>query len=220
MRPIFKTLSAAAAVLMLAVSLAGCSDGSGQSYETPEPITTPAPTETNDPSVPTNIPEWMQTPDPALYTPDENGFFEDKYLSVYWPSFLEFMTFSGPNSVNYRGALESGNYLVLNYTWDEGGSYADEVGIYDRDGYEKYMQENMNSYFYVEEFDKIKVDGHEAIRVGFRYDPPETPEHLTHALMYVINVNGWIVSINYTSLDELPAICDESVNTIRFKAGY
>lgn len=219
MRSIIKTVSAAAAVLMLAANLAACT-GSGQDYATPEPIVTPAPTATNDPSVPTNIPEWMQTPDPALYTPDENGFFEDQYFSVYWPSFLKFMTFSGPNSVNYRGDLESGNALVLNYTWDEGGSYEDEVAGFDAKSYEEYMQKNMNSYFYVEEFEYTKVDGHDALRVGFRYDPPETPDHLTHALMYIINVNGWIISINYTSLDELPSICDESVNTIKFKAGY
>ena len=36
----------------------------------------------------TQVPEWMQTPDPAIYELGEDGYFEDEYITAYFPSYF------------------------------------------------------------------------------------------------------------------------------------
>lgn len=200
---------------MLAIpGFAGCHGGESGVYDTPEPIVTP------DPADPTEVPEFLRTPDPALYQLTEDGIFEDEYLTMQMPSYMGFYTFSSPNSADYIGTMPSGNRLAFNYTWDTGGSFDEECANFTFDSYQEYLTTQMNSYFYLEEFAYVTVDGHTALRSIFRYEPPNDPDHLTHALQYLINVNGWILSMGYSSLDEIPAECEADIRAIKFKAGY
>ena len=207
------------ALLFIAAALAGCS-GSVKPQPTSSP--TAAPTAQNTESgEATEIPEWMWTPDPALFILGEDGFFEDDYLSAYWPAYLEYQYSIASNCAQYMGYPEgSEKKLLFSYLPDEGGIYADEIAVHDRDSYEALLQEKGAPY-YVKEFAKTKVDGHDALRIVFDYVDPEKPEHYVKTLQYLINVNGWILQLLFSTQDTtIPEECINSVNTIKFKPGY
>ena len=175
---------------------------------------------TEDPNAePTELPEYLWTADPALYVLGEDGYFEDEYLSAYWPSFLELYTTSMSNTAIYRGYPEgSDKRVTFSYTTDTGGSYADEVAGFDFDSYQDFIKNEMNEYFYLVEFGYITIQGHEALRAVFNYDPPEQPERFTRTLQYTINVDGWILGLGFsTQADSFPPECITCIDTIRFK---
>lgn len=214
------------ALLCSVTALYGC-HGGGSTTPTAEP--TAQANATDDPSSQTDgtaeateLPEYMWTPDPALYILGEDGFFEDKYLTAYLPTFLEYKGHYLSNSAQYSGYPEGyEKKVVLSYTPDEGGVFDNELEGLNFTTYEKYLQENVNSYFYLQEFGYTLIDGHRAMRAAYIYDPPEEPEHFCRLLQYNINVNGWVLGICFsTQADAFPPECDASIKTIRFKDGY
>ena len=224
-----KLLALVLAVISACCFICGCGGSNGdQTADNTEPAATAAPAATQDPNATadpnaTEIPEWMWTPDPALFILGEDGYFEDQYLSAYWPKYLEYQYSMASNCAQYAGYPEGegSRKLVFSYTPDEGGIFDEELGCYDFDSYQKFMTENMNTYFYLEEFNFITIDGHRALRVVFNYDPPGEPEHYTRVLQYSINVNGWIMGLAFsTQADTFPTECITCINTIHFKDGY
>ncbi|MCR5809280.1 MAG: hypothetical protein K6G56_06925 [Clostridiales bacterium] len=175
---------------------------------------------TKDPNA-TEIPQWMTTPDPAKYELGDDGYFEDDFLSANWPPFLVYRGHLFSNNAQYGCYLEDGKKLLFSYVTDEGADYEKEVAGFTKETYEQYMQENLNSYYFIKEFEYLTIDGHPAMRVRFDYDPPEDHSRLTHVLEYCINVNGWVLGLTFTTQsDSFPPICDECMKTIKFKEGY
>lgn len=227
MSRINKSLALVFALLFVLTALVGCKSGNDDPTPTVQPTSgndatsdaTPTPTEEGDP---TQIPEWMWTPDPALYILGENGYYEDDILSANWPAYLEYKDSVYQNCARYIGYPEgSEKKLVFSYTVDQGGSYADEIAGYDFDGYQEYITNYLNEYFYLEEYSKIKIDGHDAIKAVYNYNPPGEPEHYTRVLQYSIDVNGWILGLGFTTqLETFPEECITCINTIKFKEGY
>ena len=215
MSKFYKTIALALAVLTALCAFAGCKKKDDPS----DSNATAAPTSDADA---TELPEWMWTPDPALFFLGEDGFFEDQYLSAYWPEYLEYQYSITSNCAQYIGYPNGGKKkLVFAYTPDEGGDFAGEIGCMDFESYQKFMTDQMNLYYYLEEFSFITVDGHRALRAVFNYDPPGEPEHYTRVLQYSVDVNGWILGLSFsTQLEEFPPECDECIKTIRFKDGY
>ncbi len=232
MSRLYKSFALILALICLTVQLAGC-HGSGKTEQTPVPTAsadntedgssavTDAPEDTELPEE-TELPEWMWTPDPAIYALGEDGYYEDDYLTVYWPSYLEVQSALGSNAAQYVGYPEgSDKKLVFCYLPDEGGSFEDEIGVFkDAASYEEFMQSNGSPY-YVKEFTHIKIDGHDTLRAVIYYDPADEPEHFVRMLQYAINVNGWILQISFsTQADTFPEECITCINTIHFKDGY
>ena len=206
------------ALIFAAGALAGCS---GKKPAPADPTAQPTEAAATQSGDATEVPEWMWTPDPALYILGEDGFYEDDILSVYWPSYLEYSYSMSQNTALYVGRMEDGHKLALSYTVDEGGSFEDEVACYDFDGYQQYLTEGNNLYYYLEEFNFITIDGHRAMRAVYNYDPPEEPNHYTRILQYAIDVNGWILGIGFsTQAETFPKECIDSINSIKFKPGY
>lgn len=207
-------------ITTLAAMLSACRAKPSPAIETDDPNNTSSPAVTQG-AEGTEVPQWMVTPDPAAYQLGEDGFFDDEYLTAYWPAFLAYRGHLFSNNAQYDGYLSDGKKLLFSYVTDDGANYEDEVAGFDKDSYQRYMQENMNSYFFIKEFGYLEVDGHPAMRVLFDYDPPEDPEHLTHVLEYCINVNGWVLGLTFTTQsDSFPPVCDECIKTIKFKDGY
>lgn len=215
-----------AALLMLLSAFAGCSRSHGNNADPTSlptaPLITADPNATEDNSDPTEVPEYLWTPDPALFELGEDGYYEDEYLSAYWPSFLKFAGTSMSNTAIYTGYPEgSDKKATFSYTFDTGGSYADEVAGFDFDSYQDYLTNGMNIYFYLEEMSYVKIQGHDALKAVFNYNPPDEPEHYVRMLQYAINVNGWILGLGFSTQDEtFPPEFIECIDTIRFKDGY
>ena len=210
--------------------LAGCSgnsnwkpDGTAAPADTQTAANTSDPSATPDPNATaTPVPEWMWTPDPALFILGEDGFYDDRYLSAYWPAYLEYQYSVSSNSAQYTGyPYEGAKKLAFSYTPDEGGIFEEECGGFDFDSYQKFIRDEMNMYFELQEFGYITIDGHRALRAVYNYNPPEEPEHFTRVLQYTIEVNGWILGLCFTTqADTFPEECVTCINTIHFKDGY
>ncbi|MBO4563734.1 MAG: hypothetical protein J5772_09035 [Clostridia bacterium] len=210
-----KAFTKALILLILAASLlaAGCGRG-----KDPASLSTPAPENTG--ASPTDLPEYMQTPDPALYELGDDGYFEDEILCANWPSFLEYIGHVLSNNAQYRGYLPNGKKLLFSYLTDDGASYSDEIAGHDKSSYQKFMREQINEYFELYEFEYTTVDGHQALRVLYDYAPPDDEAKRVHVLQYLINVRGWVMTLTFTTQDEFPEVCDDCIKTIRFKDGY
>lgn len=221
MKKLFKPIALVCAALTLVSALTGCSRNNHTDNTDPTALPTALPTAPiADTSDPTENP--IVTPDPAKYALGEDGYFEDEFLTAYWPSFLKFIGSSLDNTVMYQGYPEgSEKKVTFSYTWDTGGSFEQEVAGFDFNSYQEYLTKGMNLYFYLEEMNYIQVDGHETLRAVFNYNPPDEPEHYVRILQYTINVNGWILGLGFTTQDEtFPPECVDSISTIKFKPGY
>lgn len=216
---LYKIAALALALLTAVCAFTGCKKHQEQDANNTNPPALPT---SNPNTEATELPEWMWTPDPALFILGEDGFFEDQYLTANWPAYLEYQYSMASNCAQYIGYPEgSQKKLVFSYTPDEGGDYEAEMAHMDFDSFEKFIQEQMNLYFYLEEFDYIRIDGHRALRAVYNYDPPGEPEHYTRVLQYSIEVNGWIMGLCFsTQLEEFPEECFTCINTIHFKDGY
>ena len=202
--------------VMLFASFFGCS-GSGKPYATPEPAATmPAIT-----AGPTTDPSYQEE-DAMManaYTLDENGHYDDTFLTVDIPPFLVFNN-SDRNTREFDGVTDNGLIVAFVYTWDVGGEYATDVEPYDFESYGKYLTEVVSHRMKLFSWDKIEVDGHEGVKAVFDYnydDPNEAPAHVHQ---YFINVQGWVMSFVASSRDEIPQSVEDTVMSIRFKEGY
>lgn len=227
-----KLLAFALAAAAITCCFAGCAsdftpynnpDGSAVATEastaTADPDATPAATADTSP---TEVPEWMWTPDPALFILGDDGYFEDQYLTAYWPAYLEYQYSVSSNSAQYAGyPSEGAKKLAFSYTPDEGGIFEEELGGFTFDTYQEYIVNEMNLYFELKEFGYITIDGHRALRAVYDYNPPDDPDHFTRVLQYSIDVNGWILGLCFTTqADTFPTECITCINTIHFKEGY
>ena len=214
-----KLLALALALLTVAAAFSGCKKNNDDKDGTQTAAPTSAPANSGDA---TELPEWMWTPDPALFILGEDGFFEDQYITANWPAYLEYQSSMASNCAQYIGYPEgSTKKLAFSYTPDEGGEFETEIACMDFESYQQFMTEQMNLYYYLEEFSFIKIDGHRALRAVFNYNPPDEPEHYTRVLQYSIDVNGWIMGLCFTTqLPEFPEECFTCINTIHFKDGY
>ena len=163
-------------------------------------------------------PSAAQDDDTAKYQLGPNGAFEDEYITANWYPTLS-LTRVVMNFAEYSGTTEDGEKLLFSYTVDDLGSFDEELGGHDKDSYQELLF-SQNSYYYLDEFSYEKVDGHTALRALYRYAPAEEPDKVVYILQYAYNVNGWIMSMAYTSLSPLPAECEETLKTVKFKKGY
>lgn len=170
------------------------------------------------PADPTSIPDIFQTPDAESYELGPNGYYEDQYITASWYPTLK-LSRVVMNYAEYEGKTPSGDRLLFSYTVDDLGSFAQELSGHDFDSYQKLLF-SQNSYYYLKDFGYVKVDGHEALRAVYEYAPDEEPDKKVYVLQYAYNVNGWIMSVAYTSLSPIPPECEDTLNSIRFKAGY
>ena len=220
MQKLYKLLAVVLAALIVC-TFVGCGGGETKPDTTEASATQPA--VTADPNAPaTEVPEWMWTPDPALYILGEGGYFEDQYLTAYWPEYLEYQYSVSSNSAQYSGyPAEGAKKLAFSYTPDEGGIFEEELGGFDFNSYQQYIIDQMNLYFELQEFGYMTIDGHRALRAVYNYNPPEEPERFTRVLQYSIDVNGWILGLCFTTqADTFPTECITCINTIHFKDGY
>ena len=222
MSKLYRSIALALAVVFAAFAFAGCGKGGHNVSPTTEPTSAPTAdaSETEDPNAdPTEVPEWMWTADPALYVLGEDGYFEDEYITAYWPPYLELLTTSASNTAIYSGYPEGRDHkLSFSYTTDTGGSFEEEVAGFDFDSYQEYLTNGMNIYFYLEEFSYITIQGHRALRAIFNYNPPDDPDHYVRTLQYTIDVDGWILGLGFSTKDPtFPEECITCIDTIRFK---
>ena len=201
-----RSLCAALAALFAITAFPACS-GNGYPSESQKPVSSDTASE---------IPEYMQTLNPADFEIGEDGFFEDKYLSAYW---VKGMKLDGIrlNYVQYSCIAEDGKRLRFSYVRDSGGSFEKELEGYDFASYQGYLKSELNTYYILKEFDYVKQDGHRGIRAMYEYAPPDESGKVVKVLQYAFNVEGWILNLTFTTQGEIPAACDESIRTIDFK---
>ncbi len=198
-------LRSALPLILLAAVFAFSACGKGKT-----PAATEAPSAAPD--------DVFTTPDASLFELGENGRFEDQYITANWYPTLK-LSRVVMNYAEYEGTTLSGDRLLFSYTVDDMGSFAGELSGHDFDSYQKLLF-SQNSYYYLKDFGYVTVDGHETLRAVYEYAPDEEPDKKVYVLQYAYNVNGWIMSVAYTSLSPIPAECEDTLNSVRFKAGY
>ncbi len=163
----------------------------------------------------------FETPDPSAFELGEGGRLDTEYIMLDLPDFFSLLGVTSVNSALYDGYDENGSRYCMSYTADMGGSYADEIGGFDRSSYQEFLNSNnsdgVETYF-VDGFEHISIAGHEAVAARYSYD--NGSDHV-ELLQYTFNVNGWILNICFTSSsDFFPDSFEESIYTIQFKDGY
>ena len=172
----------------------------------------------NTPPAVTESPFAVPTVDPEQYALGPDGAFEDEYITAIWYPALTLNRVI-LNFAEYSCTTENGDRLLFSYTVDDLGSFDEELGGHDFDSYQELLFAQ-NSYYYLKEFSYETVDSHTALRAVYEYAPDEEPDKKVYILQYAYNVNGWIMSMVYTSLAPLPEECEETLKNVKFKPGY
>lgn len=191
-------------ILAAAFVVVFCACCSGNQYAAP----------TEMPSL-SDLPDSAATEDPSKYELGEDGYFEDDRIVAHWPTIFEFTNIQYGNA-KYTARTEDGKKLLFAYLRDEGGVYADEVAGFDFDSYGDYLKNDINEYYELHEFSYITVDGHEGMRAVYDYAPPEEGKTV-HVMQFLFNVDGWIMSMVFTSQGQIPPECEQSVMNVKFK---
>ena len=197
----------------LCTALCGCS-GSGKPYATPDPMPTA--------NVTARATLTPQEEDYQMANADytfEIGHYEDMFMSIELPDFLR-LTENFQNTRTFGGASKNKLLISCVYTWDLPAKYDSEVAIYDYDSYNEYLTGTVSRLFTLFTFDNIVIDGHEAVKATYDYNYEEPGQDPAHFIHYMINVNGWVMTIVVCSRDDIPESINDAVMGIKFKEGF
>ena len=197
----------------LCTALCGCS-GSGKPYATPDPMPTA--------NVTARATLTPQEEDLEMANTDyvfESGHYEDMFMSIDLPDFLT-MTENIQNTRSFDGVSENELIIACGYTWDVPADYDSEVAVYDFDSYNEYLTGTVSRRFELFSFEKIQIDGHEAVKATYDYNYEEPGQDPAHFIHYMINVNGWVMTFVVSSRDDIPESINDAVMGIKFKEGF
>lgn len=203
-----RSYRSSAILILLALVLAFSACGKAKAPSDP-PAASSAPAQTQ---------EVLQSPDADAYALGPDGYYEDEFITASWYPTLS-LNRVVMNYAEYVGTTPEGVKLFFSYTADDASSFGEELAGHDFDSYQKLLF-SQNSYYYLKEFGYVTVDSHTALRAVYEYAPKEEPDRKVYVLQYAYNVNGWIMNAAYSSLAPLPAECEDTLKTVRFKPGY
>lgn len=196
-----KTILKAVLTALLAVScvmLAACGGG-GEVEPTKKPIPTPTPAPTIVPSI------------TAL---GEDGYFEDTYITAYFPKYLEYDYSPAYNCACYTHKFDDENVIAMMYLPDEYCFYDEEFDGHDFASYSSVVYNMWGAR--LDSFKYTEVDGREALRTVISYESEAGDK--TIMLSYMINIEGWTLTVSFnTTLDEIPEECERSILGIKIK---
>ena len=202
-------------VFIFAAAFCGCRGN----YVAPDPV---SPGSTADPDSSHSHTIHLQTPDvdPDLYELGENGYYEDEYMSVNFPSFLSLEKFTVSGGPIYTGEYDGHKYK-MSYLRDVTSDYETVLSGATAESYGEYLNEQVSKYYVMQELSHIKIDGHDATLIRYYFQYPNDPDKRVPALQYCINVDGWIMSLGFTTdAEDFTEECYSFTDTIHFKPGY